>query len=69
MGTVIEIVRAAEKLSPADFLELRSALEKVEEQQWTRELVRVGAKHRKEKLTDAKIDAMVMKRRYKGRRS
>jgi hypothetical protein len=69
MGTVVEIVKAAERLDPEDFLKLRSALDRVEEKLWNRELGRVAAKHRKAKLTDAKIDELVLKRRYRGRRS
>src|SRR5262245_21752509 len=51
MGTVVEIVRAAERLDAEDFLKLRTALDRVEEKLWARELGRVGAKHRKAKLT------------------
>jgi hypothetical protein len=69
MGTVVEIVRAAERLGTEDFLRLRNALDQVEERLWDRELRRVTAKHRKSKLTDAQIDELVLKRRYRGRRS
>jgi hypothetical protein len=68
MSTVAEIMKAVERLKPEDFLKLRSALDRVEENLWDRELGGVTAKHRKGKLTDAKIDELVMKRRYKGRR-
>jgi hypothetical protein len=69
MATVVEIIRAAERLGPDDFLKLRNALDRVEERLWDQELGRVTAKHRKRRLTDAKIDELVLKRRYKGRRS
>jgi hypothetical protein len=68
MSTVAEIIEAAQGLNPADFLKLRTALDRVEEKLWDRELGRVTAKHRKRKLTDAKIDDLVLKRRYRGRR-
>jgi hypothetical protein len=68
MSTVAEIMKAVERLAPEDFLKLRSALDRVEENLWDREPDRVTAKHRKEKLTDAKIDELVLKRRYRGRR-
>jgi len=68
MSTVAEIMKAVERLDPEDFLKLRSALDRVEETLWDRELGRVTAKHRKGKLTDAKIDELVLKRRYRGRR-
>ncbi len=68
MSTVGEIIKAAESLAPEEFLKLRTGLDRVEENLWDRELGRVTAKHRKEKLTDAKIDELVLKRRYRGRR-
>jgi hypothetical protein len=68
MLTVAEIMKAVERLAPEDFLRLRSALDRVEERLWDRELGRVAAKHRQEKLTDAKIDELVLKRRYGARR-
>ena len=68
VSTVAEIMKAVERLGPEDFLRLRSALDRVEERLWDRELGRVTAKHRKEKLSDAKIDQLVLKRRYRARR-
>jgi hypothetical protein len=65
MSTVAEIVKAAGKLAPDEFLKLRSALDRLEERIWKQELRRVSAKHRKQKLTDTKIDEVVMKRRYR----
>jgi hypothetical protein len=69
MSTVAEIIRAVERLAPEDYLKLRSALDRFEERLWDRELGRVTAKHRKQKLTDAQIDELVLKRRYGARRS
>jgi hypothetical protein len=68
MSTVAEIIKAVERLDPEDFLKLRSALDRVEERLWDRELGRVTEKHRKEKLTDAHIDELVLKRRSRARR-
>ncbi len=67
MSSVAEIMKGVERLDPEDFLKLRSALDRAEERLWDRELGRVTAKHRREKLTDAKIDELVLKRRYRGR--
>lgn len=69
MSTVSEIIKAVEDLDPEEFLKLRTALDRVEERLWGRELSRATAKHRKAKLTDAKIDELVLKRRYGGRRT
>ena len=67
MSTIAEIIDAAERLDSEDFIKLRTALDGVEEKLWDRELDRVTAKHRKRKLTDAKIDELVLQRRYMGR--
>jgi hypothetical protein len=67
MSTVAEIIKAAEGLGAKEFLELRTGLDRVEERLWQRELSRVTGKNRREKLTDAKIDALVLKRRSKRR--
>ena len=68
MSTIAAIVKAAESLGPEDFVKLRTALDRLEEQLWDRELGKVTVKHRQEKLTDATIDRLVLKRRYRGRR-
>jgi hypothetical protein len=68
MSTVAEIIEAAQGLDAEDFLRLRKALDRLEERLWDRELGRVSAKHRKAKLTDATIDELVLKRRYRGQR-
>ena len=67
MSTVAEIIKTAEGLDAKEFLELRTGLDRVEERLWQRELSRVTGKNRREKLTDAKIDALVLKRRSKRR--
>jgi hypothetical protein len=68
MSTVAEIIKAVERLAPEDFLKLRTALDRVEERLWTRELARVTDKNRKRNLTDVKIDELVLKRRYRAQR-
>jgi len=68
MSTISEIIKAVERLDPDDFLKLRTSLDRVEERLWDQELGRAGVRRRKAKLTDAKIDELVLKRRYKGRR-
>jgi hypothetical protein len=67
MSTIAEIIKAAERLGAEEFVTLRTALDRVEERLWDRELRRVTAKHREEKLTDAKIDELVLKRRSRSR--
>jgi hypothetical protein len=68
MSTISEIIKAAERLHPDEFLKLRTSLDRVEERLWAQELGRAGVRHRNAKLTDAKIDELVLKRRHKGQR-
>jgi hypothetical protein len=67
MSSVADIIKAVQRLGPDEFLKLRTALDRFEERIWHRELGRVTAKHLKGKLTDAKIDELVLQRRYQGR--
>jgi len=67
MSTVAEIVKAAEGLDCEDFVRLRTALDRVEEKLWDRGLDQVSAKHRKGRLTDAKIDELELQRRSRNR--
>jgi len=69
MSTIAEIIKAVERLGTEEFLKLRTALDRVEERLWDRELGRVTARHRKGNLTDAQIDELVLKRRYRSRQS
>ena len=69
MSTITEILEAVENLDPSAFLTLRSKLDRIEERLWDREVRNVTAKQRKALLTDARIDALVAKRRNKGRAS
>ena len=68
MATIAEIIKAAERLDAEDFLKLCTAPDRLEERLWDRELGLATAKHRKGKLTDGKIDELVLKRRYEDRR-
>jgi hypothetical protein len=67
MSAIAEIIKAAQRLDPEEFLKLRTALDRVEERLWDQQLGRITAKHRKGNLTDAKIDELVLNRRYRGR--
>ena len=68
MSGIAKIMKAVQRLNPVDFLKLRTALDRVEEKLWDRELGRFSANHRKANLTDAGINELVQSRRYKGRR-
>ena len=68
MTAIAEILRAAERLDSAQFVKLRNELDRVEDRIWKRELALVSDKHRKKRLTDAKIDEIVARRRYQGAR-
>ncbi len=67
MSTVTEIIKAAQRLNADQFLKLRTALDRIEEQIWEQELEQVSIKHRTEGLSDANIDELVLRRRYRGR--
>jgi hypothetical protein len=68
MSGITEIMKAVQQLNPVEFLKLRTALDRVEEKLWDRELSRASARHRKANLTDREIDQLVQRRRQKGRR-
>ena len=63
MSTVAEIMAAVERLDSAEYLKLRDGLDKAEERIWKQERSRAGSRSRKAKITDADIDAHVLKRR------
>jgi len=69
MSSITEIIKAAKALDAEQFLKLRNALDRLEERLWDQELDRATGKYRKEKLTDARIDELVSKRRLRGRSS
>jgi hypothetical protein len=66
MSTLAEIIQAVERHGPEEFLKLRTALDRGEERLCDRELGRVTVKHRKGERDDAKIDELILKRRYRG---
>lgn len=68
MKTVDEIVAAAQKLKPSQFLRLQQKLDRIQERIWKVELARVTEKMKKANITDEDINRMVMKRRYENRR-
>jgi hypothetical protein len=68
MKTVKEIVAAAELLDSQEFVRLRKKLDRLEKKLWEGELSRATNEFRAAKLTDKKIDALIMKRRDESRR-
>jgi hypothetical protein len=67
MTTIEEIVAAARDLKPADFVQLRKKLDRVEEQLWQGELAAASEELRESGVTDNQIDQMVVRRRREGR--
>ena len=68
MKTVDDIIAAAEQLDAREFARLRKKLDRLEQKRWQSELSRATKEFRAARLTDAKIDALVLKRRHEGRR-
>jgi hypothetical protein len=68
MSTVDEIVVAASRLDPAEFLQLRQKLDDLEKQLWEAERVKTAEEMERANITDETIDQLVMRRRYEGRR-
>jgi hypothetical protein len=68
MVTVDEIIAAAEKLRPEQFLRLRRRLDRLEQRLWKAESARAGRELRAAGVTDEDVDQMVMRRRREGRR-
>jgi len=66
MTTVDEIIAAAERLTPAQFVRLRQKLDRVEQKLWENEL---SAMDRKIEKADDDIDEMVTRRRRESRRT
>ena len=67
MSTVDDIVSAAGRLDPDDFVLLRAELDRLEERLWDAELARASAEMDRANLTDDEIDRMVLRRRREGR--
>ena len=67
MKTLEEIIAAAKHLKPADFVQLRKRLDRVEQGLWAAELSRATSELRKAGIDDRQIDQMVVRRRREGR--
>ncbi|MEX0818922.1 MAG: hypothetical protein WD070_04995 [Pirellulaceae bacterium] len=68
MTTVDEIIAAAERLTPAQFVRLRQRLDRLEKKLWDNELSHMDGKMKQVALTDEDIDQMVTRRRRESRR-
>ncbi len=68
MTSVREILSAIEKLPADDFLKLQARMDRIAERIWEQEHRRATIRFNKAKLTDDDIDALVLRRRYRGRR-
>ena len=67
MRMIDEIVTAASKLDPAQFMRLRRRLDRLEQKLWKEELARTSAELRKKHVTDNVLDRLVLRRRHEGR--
>jgi hypothetical protein len=67
MKSLDEIVAAARGLKPADFVQLRKRLDRVERSLWQEELSAATDELREAGVDDRKIDQMVIRRRREGR--
>jgi hypothetical protein len=68
MSSVKEIVSAIEQLSPNEFEKLQARMDRIAERIWEKEHRAATARFRKSGLTDADIDRIILRRRYRGRR-
>jgi hypothetical protein len=68
MATIDEIVAAAGKLQPDQFLRLRKKLDRLEQRLWEAESRAAGQEIKAAGVTDRDIDRMVTRRRREGRR-
>jgi len=66
--TIDDILAAVDHLNPADMIRLRRKLDSLEKKIWQKELARTTAELKKARLTDAKIDRFVLRRRRESRR-
>jgi hypothetical protein len=67
MTTIEEIVAAAERLTPAQFVRLRKELDLLETKLWDDELTQMDRKMKRAGLTDDDIDQTVTRRRRESR--
>jgi len=65
--TIHEIVSAAERLGPDEFVLLREELDRLEERIWEAELAQTTREMDQAHLTDDEIDRLVARRRREGR--
>lgn len=66
--TLDEIVAAAERLKPAELLQLRRRLDQLEKKLWKQELSAATKQLKSLKISDREIDRIVMRRRRESRR-
>jgi hypothetical protein len=64
MITVDEIVAAASRLDPAQFLHLLQKLDSLERQLWEAERAKTAEEMERANITDEAIDLSIMRRRY-----
>jgi len=64
---IAEILAAAREMSSTEFLRLRQRLDRLEEKLWKTELTRATEKFSQGRLTDEKIDQMVLRPRRESR--
>lgn len=67
MTRVEEIVAAVEHLKPAQFVELRRKLDKLEKRHWEHELKEATEELTNAGINDGKIDQLVARRRHESR--
>jgi hypothetical protein len=67
MSTVEQILNAVRGLSFEEYLQLRSALDSLDETEWKAELERSTKQWNESGLTDDDIDRAVARRRYENR--
>jgi len=67
MSTLDEIIAAAEHLKPAQFVQLRRRLDKLEQRLWKAELSTATSELQKSGIDDRQIDQMVVRRRRESR--
>ena len=65
--TIHEIVSAAERLDPDEFVLLREELDRLEERMWEAELAQTTREMDHANLADDQIDRLVARRRREGR--
>jgi hypothetical protein len=67
MSNMREILSAIKKLPPDEFLKLQERMDRIAEEMWQQEHQRLSQSFRRTGLSDADIDRLVLRRRYRGR--